>query len=175
LYGTIQKPPEHQPDGVKNVQKGDVKATPRNIQTSPTKKGGSGYYHTLIGGREFEWQNEPMGGVKKKIVGQIEHKPISKPFYSTIHGDRQFDSKVYTEDGVKPRSKSVPKDTRKITIPFKSMTHEGETINKFPEYMNSDVKLTPEERRARIKHEKVWRPSGTDDLSVPTRSVFFSR
>eukprot|EP00770_Monocercomonoides_exilis_P002927 MONOS_2908.2-p1 / transcript=MONOS_2908.2 / gene=MONOS_2908 / organism=Monocercomonoides_exilis_PA203 / gene_product=unspecified product / transcript_product=unspecified product / location=Mono_scaffold00063:131176-132106(-) / protein_length=224 / sequence_SO=supercontig / SO=protein_coding / is_pseudo=false len=172
LYGTLQKPPEHMPEGVKEVKKGDTKATPRNFITNPPKKGSYGYYHTTIGGKEFEYQPDPYGGVKKKVVGQLENKPITKPFLSTIHGDRVFDPKVYSEEGIKVRSKSVPKSTKAITVPFKSMSPMRGTIDKFPEYVippgGTYKTQTPGKNTT---HEKIWKPSGTSDLSVPTKSV----
>ncbi|KAH7825790.1 putative protein of unknown function (DUF4586) [Monocercomonoides exilis] len=172
LYGTLQKPPEHMPEGVKDVKKGDTKVTPRNFVTNPPKKGSYGYYHTTIGGKEFEYKSEPYGGVKKKIVGQLPNKPITRPFLSTSHGDRLFDNKIYSEEGVKKRSMTAPQKQRAVSVPFKGMSPMGGTINKFPEYVIPQGGTY----RTRIPgketvHEKVWRPSGTDDLSIPSKSI----
>lgn len=179
LYGTIDKPYPHMAEGTKNVKKGETKPTPRNFLVNPGKKGGYGYYHTTIGGKEYEWQNEPYGGVKKKRVGDIEHKPITRPFISTSHGDRLFDHKntVYSMDGVKLRARSAPKSARAKTapVPFKAMSPMGTTINKFPEYMIKPDPNKDKNPRDLVKHEKIWKPSGTNDLSIPSNSVCFVR
>ena len=169
IYGALNPPPKYMGEKEpKERTKVDKKPTPRNIMTNPGKQGGYGYYHTTIGGKEYPYQSEPYGGVKKK--GDSKPKTPSKPFISTYHGDRLFDAKgPYTMEGIKLAKKPKPAPKAKAATPFKAMSVARPTFNKFPEYKS------PEKHREgpppRKQSEKVWKPSGTSDFPTPSRSV----
>ncbi|KAK2953436.1 putative protein of unknown function (DUF4586) [Blattamonas nauphoetae] len=159
--------PEHKPElDTKPRQKGDVKPTPRNFLCNPTKKGGYGYANTTIGrGTEFKYESDPYGGVKKDKKGDKGKGP-TKPFVSMDNGQRKIDISMYSDEGI-PKKKEKPKPKAKpITVPFKGMSHTRETINPFPEYFKSESKPRP-----KTQPVKVWKPSGTNDLSVPQPSI----
>ncbi|KAA6395404.1 MAG: hypothetical protein EZS28_009070 [Streblomastix strix] len=170
LYGTIMPPPEHQSEGFKYTTREDIKHSPRQFQTNPAKQGSyGGGYHTTILGKEFEYTTEPYGGDKtKKWAGQdTQGKQItSKAFLYRQYGDREFDPKIFGEEGILLRSKSVPKPAKPITVPFKGMSTIQPTINKFPEYKEDQGR----ERKPEKPHG-IWKPSGTDSLSIPQGSI----
>ena len=174
IYGAFNKPPEHKPDAPKEVKRDkDAKLPPRNIMTNPGKKGGYGYYHTTIGGKEYPYKEDPYGGVKKKKE-EKKDKGNSKPFVSTSHGDRLFDPKsVFSMDGVKVRSAPKKAAPKKASGPaFKSMSAPRDTFNKFPEYKSPEPKhKTPRPKQQSDK--KLWKPASGSNYPTPTTSVCF--
>ncbi|KAH7824414.1 putative protein of unknown function (DUF4586) [Monocercomonoides exilis] len=144
IYGTINPPPSYEPSGSSEVKKGAVKEQPRNFLTSPPKRGGFGFYHTTIGGSEFEYLSEPYGGVRKKYVGLHETQPISNQrFVSMCKGGGLFDTKIYSEEnraqtapryGMRARGQKPPGFVQ--SQPFRGMSSRGSSIWRFPEYIS---------------------------------------
>ncbi|KAK2957197.1 putative protein of unknown function (DUF4586) [Blattamonas nauphoetae] len=177
-FGCISKPPEHQPE-TRSVQKlkGDIKPAPRNFLTSPPKRGSYGYRGTGIG-KEYEWVSEPYGGdpakLRKMGLGpktREERQKSPKPFLATAHGNNDFDRSVYAEYTNKKstsRTRSAPVRSRQVrhAQPWRGMNSTKPTINSFPEYFSGKEReiTTP-------KTTKIWKPSGTNDLSVPQPSI----
>ncbi|KAA6382313.1 MAG: hypothetical protein EZS28_022159, partial [Streblomastix strix] len=71
----------------------------------------------------------------------------------------------FNYEGIKQRSISAPKTT-KVVVPFKGMSSIQPTINKFPNYIED-----PGRERKPEKPHGIWKMSGTDDLSIPQRSI----
>lgn len=120
------------------------------------------------------------GGRMSQTTTGISHP---RPFCSTSHGNRLFTGNaIYAPQP--PLSSSSASDTsrsrtlrsrgasgtQEVRAPFRSMCAPGYTIGKFPEY-----KVVPDPRAANpregIKHENIWKPSGTDTFTPPTKSI----
>lgn len=168
IYGLIGKLPEHQTDGVKEKTKGDGQVGRRNFQTSPAKKGSYGYYHLGIGGKEFEYKEDQQDRKLNTHAydNQFKHP---KAFVSTDHGDKVFDKSIYSESGLKFKPKKKEEKPKAPQVPFKPSSPVKDYINKFPEY-------TEQREKKKTKDdipppEKVFKPSGTNDLSIPQASI----
>ena len=153
IYGTFTPPLPHQSDAqpVKARTKDDIKHEPRNFLVSPAKKGGYGYYHTTIGGKEYPYSVEDPAKVQarerafKKPRAQTAG-PSRPAFVSTSHGNRLFTGNaIYTEDPtIIRRSLSAPRrramsatmgdPKMEARPPFRAMSATRGTLNPFPEY-----------------------------------------
>lgn len=168
MYGLIGKLPEHQADTPREKTKGDGQVGKRNFLTNPGKKGTYGYSHLGIGGKEFEYIEDPAG--KKLNTHAYDHQ-FKHPhaFIGTDHGDKVFDKTVYDESGVKFKNKKTEKKLTPLHGPFKPSSPVKDYINKFPEYMEQKEKRKTKDDIP--PPEKVFKPSGTNDLSVPQASI----
>ncbi|KAH7832549.1 putative protein of unknown function (DUF4586) [Monocercomonoides exilis] len=153
---------------------GPSQISKRNFYTNPGKRGGSGYFHTTIGGYEYEYMSEPYGGDRAKVE-KMKPKPPPVPFRSMSPPSRPLDTTVYAPlpiDSTKERkrmSKTMgdrpsTRSTFNPGIPFRPSSPGKKgitgTINPFPEYIpGADLKPSPT-RNKTSTHQKVFLPSG---------------
>eukprot|EP00002_Diphylleia_rotans_P004031 TRINITY_DN128_c0_g1_i3.p1 TRINITY_DN128_c0_g1~~TRINITY_DN128_c0_g1_i3.p1 ORF type:complete len:272 (-),score=56.85 TRINITY_DN128_c0_g1_i3:957-1772(-) len=147
-YGCIGPQLEHKDDGYDKRQK--KLPEPRQVQTSPPKKGSFGYIGTTLGklpeykgdtyDRPHQLELEERQLHQKKLLGGA--------FRSMSHSVDYFDtypnvaaSKVYTMDRAMPPAKARPSTAPEIKVPFvpshiPKIGHNA-TLNAFPEYKES--------------------------------------
>jgi hypothetical protein len=179
------------------VRKGEVpskaQAAPRNMVTSPPRKGTYGFMGTTLGkGDEFKYISDPYDGERRKEIQDAksgQKKFIGAgPFKASCKRGDYFDgqpnvpaSRIYTLDRPLPaRKPEAPHKDPAVAVPFRPSNPPrrgfNSTIGRLPEY-----KEDPYEQREKREHEErqknrpsvMWKPvSGSKTL--PTRSIAFN-
>ncbi|KAK2959326.1 putative protein of unknown function (DUF4586) [Blattamonas nauphoetae] len=161
-----------EPQSVKPRSQSPNTTTKRGFFTSPPKKGGSGYAHTLIGGDEYEYMPDPYGGDRKKVE-KMKPKTPAIPFRNVSVARPPYDITFFQPYNTQPaasraeRRKRMKKQNQnefKPREPFKPSSGRKSgvfgTINPFPEYIPGDN--IPRRRPKTVAStQAIFKPSGT--------------
>lgn len=192
-YGCIGKQFPHMTE-YDVVQKGasPKKHTPgpKNILTSPPRKGTYGFPGTTIG-KYPEYMSDPYDAAREKALEEkkkLKEKKVSeKPFKSMSRSLDFFDSypnvaasRIYTIDYdklPKPRKKKE-EQKKKIEKPFKPSSPPkvgyDSYFTKFPEYMSDPYVKKVERKKEEDKAKPIFKPT-SGPKSTPTKSILFFR
>jgi hypothetical protein len=161
---------------------------PRNILTSPGKKGTYGVPGTTFGKEETK-EPEKLPKEAKKQKDKPEPKNVGPPFKAACKHVEFFDgypnvpaSKIYTIDTKLPAArKPEPPKKPLIAAPFKPSSPgkrglQG-TLQKFPGDDPNDKKIPKESKPKKKDEEKkpsvVWKPTATGH-SLPVKSIAYN-
>eukprot|EP00996_Jenningsia_fusiforme_P001126 NODE_2028_length_1319_cov_38.228346_g1844_i0.p1 GENE.NODE_2028_length_1319_cov_38.228346_g1844_i0~~NODE_2028_length_1319_cov_38.228346_g1844_i0.p1 ORF type:complete len:284 (+),score=38.11 NODE_2028_length_1319_cov_38.228346_g1844_i0:224-1075(+) len=184
-YGTFSegKPFKHESDEAPaKGGSGPPPPQPRNMITSPAKKGTYGFPGVVLGkGDEFKYDvplPKSKGGRKKKQT-TVTLKPIGPPFKTTCKTVDFFDthpnvgaSKIYGFDKpLGPRPTESKKKDGLLAGPFKPSHSNKGTIGQYYEYKPDPYDAKDSKKKgAPPKPTVSWKPVG-GSRSQPVRSV----
>jgi hypothetical protein len=176
-YPVVRKgeaPPKHAP-------------APRNILTSPPKKGGPGVPGVTIG-PGVSYISDPVDGEKRMASTEVKDKLqkfVGGPFKAACKRGDYFDSqpnvaasKVYSLDRALPAKKTQEQPPPPITVPFKPSSPPRKGFNKVPiiPYQEDPIDLQAKrirEENLKNKPSVNWKPVSANK-SLPTRSIAFN-
>eukprot|EP01084_Bolivina_argentea_P139420 245269_1 len=191
IKGMIGDYPKHEPEYVVvkrgEVQKGQSTA-PRNIYTSPSKKGGYGTQGTTFGADQYKYVSDPYQQRQTEGKAGDDKKAMGAPFRSRVKASGGFNTtdatgtdKIYCLDVPLP-----PKKDHTLTKSGKEFNpgtswkpsnppKKGQNVfiaGKGPEYASEPLEH-PVRRDKDNKNEHTWKPV-SDSKSVHSRSVAFN-
>jgi len=176
-YPVVRKgeaPPKHTP-------------VPRNMVTSPPKKGGPGFPGTTLG-PALPYISDPIDGEKRMAATEVKSKIqkfVGGPFKAACRRSDYFDSqpnvaasKIYTIDRPLPAKKVEQHTPPPITVPFKPSSPPRKGYNRAPiiPYQEDPIDLQAKKAREEMMKNKpsvTWKPVSASK-SLPTRSIAFN-
>jgi len=176
-YPVVRKgeaPPKHTP-------------APRNMVTSPPKKGGPGFPGVTLG-KDYAYISDPVDGERRMASTEVKDKMnkfVGGPFKAACRRVDYFDaqpnvaaSKVYSLDRPLPAKKVQEQAPPPIVTPFKPSSPPRKGYNKVPiiPYQEDPIDLQAKRlREENMKNKPTvnWKPVSASK-TLPTRSIAFN-
>jgi len=199
ISGMLSEYPKHEPEFVV-VKPGEVpekkKSAPKNIMTSPPKKGGPGTWGVTLSTEQYKYVSDPYDASKPPPAKEDkDKKSVGPAFKAAVKGSGGFNcnpntgtDKIYTLDAPLPASSAQKsagastkeKGEKKAAVPWKPSSPPRTGLHatlsgKVPEYQFdpiSEVQSHKKDKDDSNKSANVWKPVSSTKSTL-SRSIAF--